>query len=195
MSQSLMIQTAAAGLLVACMIVTFLMRFGRMRLWAPAFLLVVFVDQVAKWAVGGLVGEGRALPLAGGLLKIELAANGLQGFGACSTWVLPLTLVALVVSARLYAGLMELRYSMSRSSQVGCALLAGGLVGLAMDRIVRGHAVDFLAAAGGAFVYNLADIAAMAALAVFVARGVGLGLELWPRRAQIARRLAAELRG
>jgi len=175
------------------MILTFMLRFGRGRVWLPLFLLVLALDQGAKWALVSLLAHGRSVSVAGGLGHIELARNGFQGFGSNSAWVLPLTFIALVVAGRLYEGLAEMRYSMSRLGQLGCALLAGGLAGLAFDRLTRGYAVDFLAFGGGAFTYNLADIAAIASFGVFALRGAGMALAVWPRRAQIFRRLASEL--
>jgi lipoprotein signal peptidase len=194
-SHSLTLQTAAAGVLVTCMLVAFMLRFGRGRLWLPIFAAVVVLDQVAKWVVNSLLGHAGAVSVSGGLVDIELASNTFQGFGASSTWVLPITLIALVISARLYSGLAEMKYSMSAAAQLGCGLLAGALTGLALDRLLRGYAVDFLALRQGGFVYNLADLAALSAFAVFALRGISMALEVWPRRAQIARRLASEWRG
>ncbi len=73
----------------------------------------------------------------------------------------------------LYERLTKTSYRMSTLAEVGFALMIGGCAGILLDRIARGFVVDFLDFGPKSnFVYNLADLAVIAAAALLVARGV-----------------------
>jgi lipoprotein signal peptidase len=62
---------------------------------------------------------------------------------------------------------------MSPAAELALALMIGGYLGILMDRVRLGFVVDFIEfGRAGAFVYNIADLAVFAAIALLVARCV-----------------------
>lgn len=133
---------------------------------------VVLVDSVSKaWAIGAL--READLVLVPRALELTYAENPGVAFSVLAeapSFVRLGILPALALSAALlffFRGASKVGSAMAR---VGAALVVGGAIGNALDRIRLGHVVDFIHAhAGTAFdypVFNVADIA------VFV--GVGL---------------------
>lgn len=154
-----------------------------MRPHTPALLLaalVVVVDQATKaWARATPLGEVHSEPL-GGLLTLRHAANtgGVLGSFAGSAW----GLLALSVPAMaLVAWLLARAASDARAQRLGLAVLLGGMVANAIDRLRLGHVTDWLQVGGPALqtvldrlplaswpVFNLADLAIVGGLAVYL---------------------------
>ncbi|WP_231550626.1 signal peptidase II [Actinomyces polynesiensis] len=123
-------------------------------------LAAVALDQVSKaWALATLE-TGRARPLIGDVLTLQLVHNSGAAFslGAGATWVFTVLATCVVVAI-----IWVLPRTEHMPTLVALCLLAGGAIGNLIDRLVQppsfgqGHVVDFINY-GGLFVGNVADI-------------------------------------
>lgn len=154
-------------------------------------LLVYALDQLTKnWVVANLP-EGRAVPVFGEALQWYFVRNPGAAFSMASgaTWVF--TLLALGVVCVI---VWQIRKLGSRSWAVFFALLLGGVLGNLTDRLTRdpgfpvGHVIDFISTPWlfpwplSPAIYNVADIAIVSAMILFVLITVlGLPLDGGPR--------------
>lgn len=173
MDASLLTQTIVSGVLVSALILVFLYRFGARRArWPQITAGVIFLDQVSKWLVAGFFTDGATHEYLGGMLRVGYHTNFLQGFGSTSPFLLWTTLVGVVGCVRLYQMLDERRYAMSAATEAGLALILGGVAAIALERAWAGFVIDFLMfGSGSAYVFNFADLAALAGGAVLFVRG------------------------
>lgn len=169
---ALSIETAISGLLASAAIVVFLARFGKPLFWAVVAFAVLLLDQVTKALVSRLP-EGP-IPGTLGVLRFATMQNHLQGFGGTAQGLIFPLLTALAVSALLYRWLVQTNYVMTRWSQFSLALVTGAIASIAVDRLAQGCTADFIGFANGAFLYNVADLAAILGCAMLSTRGVGL---------------------
>ncbi len=73
----------------------------------------------------------------------------------------------------LYERLLKRGYRMSTIAELALAMMVGGYLAILLDRVRLGFVVDFLEfGRASAFVYNVADLAVFAALALLVVRVV-----------------------
>jgi signal peptidase II len=169
------------------------------RLWlAGLALAVVLLDQLTKQlTVHHLAGEEPVRLLGGGLYLVHVTNSGAAfGLGASYTWVFPLVGAAVLG----WIGVLAVRLR-SRLWAVSLGLVAGGVVGNLIDRLVRepgplrGRVVDMLSlfAPDGSVwpVFNLAD----SALVVGVVMAVWLELTGRHRDGSRATRAAAQVEG
>ncbi|UCH35448.1 MAG: signal peptidase II [Armatimonadota bacterium] len=191
MNGSLLAQTVISGALVSACILVFLLRFSRRRSrWPQAVAAVIFLDQASRWVVAELMPPGAAHSYLGGRIEVAYHANHLQGFGATSWWLLYVTLVGVIASIRLYQMLLERRYVMSFATELGLGMILGGVATIAMARATNGFVVDFLRFGPSfSYVYNFADLAAIAGAVILLARGISIlpsvvGQEMAPARAE-----------
>ena len=142
-------------------------------------LVVLGVDQLAKWRALATLVPGQRVSLVGSLLGLELVFNPGAALSIATgmTWVL--TLIAAIVVVVVARASRRLG---SRLWAVAFGLLLGGALGNLVDRFfrppgpARGHVVDFIAY-GNWFVGNVADIAIVVAAGLVVLqtlRGVRL---------------------
>ncbi|HEY0249120.1 MAG TPA: signal peptidase II [Gryllotalpicola sp.] len=141
---------------------------------------VFIVDQVAKALVVAHLTEGERVPVIGNLLVFLYTRNPGAAFsiGAGSTWVFTIIAIGVLVFVIWYA-----RRIRSAAWAVVFGLLLGGLLGNLCDRLLRppafgqGEVVDFIKIPLLPAIFNLADSAIVAAMALFLIltlRGVGL---------------------
>jgi signal peptidase II len=153
--------------------------------------IVVFaVDQLSKnWVVDHLT-EGRTEPVLGEFLQWHFVRNPGAAFSMATgaTWIF--TLLATVVVVVI---LWQLRRLRSISWGVFLGLLLGGVLGNLTDRLTRepgfpeGHVIDFILTPWmwlgfNPAIYNVADIAIVSGMLLFVAISLlGLPIDGSPR--------------
>ena len=149
-------------------------RWGRIGIVVGIASFVLFVDSVSKvWAVGSLRAED--LVLVPGALELTYAENpgvAFSMFATAPAFVRLGILPALALSAALLFFFRASSQTGSPIARAGAALVVGGALGNALDRLRLGHVVDFIHAhAGSAFdypVFNVADIAVFCGVALLV---------------------------
>lgn len=122
--------------------------------------LIVAIDQISKsLIVDKLVTEGNSVTVINGLLNFTLSYNDGMAFGLGSSvfrWVFVGIMV--VVGAILIYFMFNPKYN-SPLFLSAAALVIGGGIGNAIDRVVNGYVVDFLALSFFPPVCNIADYA------------------------------------
>lgn len=140
-------------------------RFLRVALVVAIASFVLLLDGVSKaWAVETL--RGADLVLVPRALELTYAENpgvAFSMFAEASPLVRLGVLPALALSAALLFFFRASARSGSPLARVGAALVVGGALGNALDRLRLGHVVDFIHAHAGAAldypVFNVADVA------------------------------------
>ena len=188
-SSALLQTVVPAGLLVAVLVV-YLRRFAAPGRWVAVALGVCLLDQAAKALVlrHFLAGQHYfdRLALLGGWVQICYAQNRGFGFGGSSSYLLVITAICAVALLVLGRRLLRIGYRMSALTETGCALLAGGLLGILLDRVRLGYVVDFLEFGRAAnFTYNIADLVGFAGLALLAVRGIQFSVAQRARRVSL----------
>lgn len=103
-------------------------------------------DQATKmWAVYALDAPKTVVP---GLFRLWLSHNTGALFGIMADWPDPARLVLLtllpLVAIAVIAWLLVRTPPADRFARIGLALILGGAAGNVLDRILRGHVIDFL---------------------------------------------------
>lgn len=153
-------------------------------------LAVYALDQLAKFLVVESLTPGEAVPVLGELLQFRFVRNSGAAFslGAGYTWIFSIVACAVTVFIVLFAGRIR---SLAWATVFG--LLLGGTVGNLTDRLLRepgfgtGHVIDFLQLYAFPAIFNVADIAIVSSMGLFLIltlRGVGLDGSRLPRRAR-----------
>lgn len=142
---------------------------------------VFAIDQLAKFLVIRLMSEGQTVSILGPVLQFHYVRNPGAAFSLASgmTWVLTVVAVAVVVLVIWAAPRIG-----SSAWAVMLGLLLGGVLGNLTDRLLRepgfgvGHVVDFIQMPWLLpAIWNIADMAILAAMAVFLVltvRGIKL---------------------
>lgn len=111
---------------------------------------VLLVDQLTKWLIVSQSGFPLGLypPFGGkvlipGILNLAYAINHGAAWGMFEGYSWVLVIFAIVVLVMIIVFRKELELA-SLSSQWSFGLISGGIVGNTIDRIMRGHVVDFL---------------------------------------------------
>ena len=115
-----------------------------------AYLLIALVgialDQLTKWEILAHFQEGERLNIIPSLFDLTLAYNPGAAFSFLADqggWQKFFFLgLALVISA--YLARAILRDEFRLSGKIGAAMIIGGALGNAIDRLIHGHVVDFL---------------------------------------------------
>ncbi|MEO8907069.1 MAG: signal peptidase II [Microbacteriaceae bacterium] len=147
---------------------------------AVVALIVLVIDQVAKFLVVAHLTEGVRVEVLGQLLQFYFVKNSGAAFsiGAGSTWIFTIIACAVLVFVIWFA---------RRIRSIGWAilfgLLLGGLLGNLTDRLTRapgfgrGEVVDFVQIPLLPAIFNLADVAIVSSMVLFLIltmRGVSL---------------------
>lgn len=145
-----------------------------------AAALAFVADFTSKeWMLANLE-EGSRTPVIGELLQWHLVRNPGAAFSIASgmTWVF--TILAAAVAVFILVQARRIR-SVVWASVLG--VLLGGVLGNLNDRLTRppgvfvGHVIDFIQVWGFPAIFNVADIAVVSSMGMFmllVLRGVGL---------------------
>jgi len=182
MTSSAIAQAVLSAILLVAMLVLYLRRFAPPWRWVGVALGVCVLDQAAKALIPPHIGQ-QHVSLFGGWLRITYAENWEQGFGGTFSYLFLTTAVCVAALFFLYGRLAKVKYRMSVLAELGCALMIGGYLGILLDRMRLGFVVDFLEfGRASAFVYNLADLAVFAALALLIVRGLQFLREVRARR-------------
>jgi signal peptidase II len=133
----------------------------RRILWLLALIVViVLLDQSLKRLMVDWIGPEATthrVELFGSLIAFEYLENRGAAFGMFQQGTSALTFVSLVIVA--VAVVFMVRAAASDLALAVClGLIVGGAVGNAIDRIVRGYVVDYIAI-GNFWKFNLADVA------------------------------------
>ena len=172
MGSSVIAQAVVGAVLLIGVIALYLLRFTRSWRWVGVALIVCVIDQAAKAFVYPGI-EHERLSFLGGWLQITYEQNWEQGFGGTLSYLLISTAAMVGVLYFLYERLLKRGYRMSPVAELALALMVGGYLAILMDRVRLGFVVDFLEFGGASvFVYNIADLAVFAALALLVVRCV-----------------------
>jgi signal peptidase II len=143
-------------------------------------LCVYLVDQIAKVLVVQNLFEGQQVQVLGQLLQFHFVKNPGAAFsiGSGSTWIFSIVGVGVLGFVIWYAPRIR-----SVAWAILFGLLLGGLLGNLTDRLFRepgfgvGHVVDFLQIPLLPAIFNLADVAIVSSMVLFLIltiRGIGL---------------------
>ena len=141
---------------------------------------ILVIDRVTKLLVVEHLELGVPVPLLGEVLQLRYVENPGAAFslGGGTTWIFALLATAVAITIVVLARRIR---SLAWASVFG--LLLGGTVGNLVDRLIRppsfgqGHVVDFLQLWGFPAIFNIADVAIVASMVLFIVltlRGVGL---------------------
>jgi signal peptidase II len=160
-------------------------RGGRISVRAMLIVALVAVgvyglDQLAKFLVVSGLEVGDVVPVLGELLQLHFVTNSGAAFSLASgfTWVLSLVAVGVIGFIIWFA-----RRIQSVAWAITFGLVLGGAFGNVTDRLFRepgfgvGHVVDFIQIWGFPAIFNVADIAVVTGMGLFLLltlRGVGL---------------------
>lgn len=182
-------QATLSAMLLVAVLMLYLRRFARSRRWVAVALGVCMLDQAAKALLPVTLRYGR-FALLGGYLRLSYLENRDQGFGGSFSYLLLVTAVCVLALSLLYGRLSRTGYRMSALAELGCALMIGGYLGILLDRIRLGFVVDFLEfGRASQFVYNLADLAVLLAVALLACRAVQFASESRQRRISLQDRV------
>lgn len=122
--------------------------------------VIVAIDQISKYLiVESLQQEGNSITVINGFLNFTLSYNDGMAFGLGSSvfrWVFVAVMV--IVGAVLIYLMFSPKYS-SPLFLTASALVIGGGIGNAIDRVINGYVVDFLALSFFPPICNFADYA------------------------------------
>jgi signal peptidase II len=141
---------------------------------------VYAVDQFAKFLVVENLTEGKSVPVIGDLLQFYFVKNAGAAFslGSGSTWIFAILASAVAIFIVVFAPRIR---SLAWAALFG--LLLGGNLGNLTDRLFRepgfgvGHVIDFVQLKYFPAIFNVADMAIVASMAIFIVltiRGIGL---------------------
>ena len=174
---SLLVQAIVSALLVVVALVIFLLRFARGRLWMGVALGIALADQIIKFVVTSYLHSGQQIPLPGNT-AITYSKNFLLGFSSADTDLMAATLALVLALLVLYLRLTRFGYRMGLLAELACALIIGGCIGILVDRIGRGFVIDWIdPGPRSQFLYNLADLAVIAAAALLAASIIQFSLK------------------
>jgi signal peptidase II len=141
---------------------------------------VYIADQAAKFGIVSNLSLGEERKFLGGLLTFHYVENSGAAFslGSGSTWIF--AVIATLVATFIIVFAHRIK-SFGWASVFG--LLLGGTLGNLTDRLFRppgfgtGHVIDFLQVYGFPAIFNVADIAIVTSMGLFIIlsiRGIGL---------------------
>lgn len=143
-------------------------------------LCVYAIDQITKFLVVKNLVEDEQVQVLGQLLQFRFVKNSGAAFsiGSGSTWIFSIVGVGVLIFVIWYAPKIR-----SAAWAVLFGLLLGGLLGNLTDRLLRepgfgvGHVVDFIQIPLLPAIFNIADVAIVSSMVLFIIltiRGVGL---------------------
>ncbi|MET1044853.1 MAG: signal peptidase II [Microbacteriaceae bacterium] len=151
-----------------------------LALLAVVALIAYLADQGIKFLVTENFPLGEAVPVLGNLLMFQYVLNPGAAFslGIGFTWIFSIVAAGVVVFILIFA-----RRLRSFAWAVMFGLLLGGTLGNLTDRLFRepsfgqGHVIDFIRVWGFPAIFNVADIAIVSSMGLFILltiRGIGL---------------------
>ena len=165
----LMVQAIISAILIIAVMVLFLLRFARGKLWVGVIVAVVLLDQAAKFVVVDMFREGRLEP-AQSWWSLVYFENRMLGFGESDPLLLVSALGCFVALIVLLLRLEKRNYRMGWATQLAAALIVGGCLGILIDRAGRGYVIDFIDfGPRSQYVYNIADLAVITAAVILLA--------------------------
>lgn len=160
-------------------------RRGRVRVAALILLAAVAVgvyalDYLTKYLITQNLELGDTVQLLGEILQLHYVTNSGAAFSLATgfTWILSIIAAGVIVFIVVFAPRIR---SLGWATMFG--LVLGGALGNITDRLVRGETIgtgeviDFIQVWGFPAIFNVADIAVVTAMLLFVLlslRGVGL---------------------
>ncbi len=141
---------------------------------------VLAVDQFAKFLIVTHLEVGQLVSVIGELLQLHFVKNSGAAFSFATgfTWILSLVAVGVIVFIVWFARRIR---SLAWATVFG--LVLGGALGNLTDRLFRepgfgtGHVIDFLQIWAFPAIFNVADMAIVAGMVLFLVlsvRGIGL---------------------
>ncbi len=121
-----------------------------------AIIILVFIDQAAKFYISSAMEIGESIPVINGIFHITYIENPGAAFGmfANQRWAfVAAALIVIIIACVFYKKLM----CETVMVRWGAAMLLGGAVGNLIDRVRLGRVVDFLDFRIWP-VFNIADI-------------------------------------
>jgi len=131
----------------------------------------VVLDQLAKWAAEAWLPYGQPIDLLPILTFLRTYNAGIAFSLFRDSGALSLILLTAAISVVVLLVWWRAREE-SRLAAAGYALIIGGALGNLVDRVLRGHVIDFLLLHLGdwnLFVFNLADAALTLGPAILIA--------------------------
>lgn len=147
---------------------------------AAVALVVYAFDRVTKFLVVENLALGEPVEILGQLLQFRFVENPGAAFslGSGTTWIFAIIATAVAIFIVIFA-----RRIRSAGWAVLFGMLLGGNLGNLTDRLTRepgfgqGYVVDFIQVWGFPAIFNIADIAIVSSMGLFILltlRGVGL---------------------
>lgn len=147
---------------------------------AVVAVFVYLVDRFSKFLVVENLELGKTVDVIGVLLQFRYVENPGAAFslGSGSTWIFAIIATAVAIFILIFA-----RRIRATGWAVLFGLLLGGNLGNLTDRLTRppgfgvGHVVDFLQIYAFPAIFNIADVAIVSSMGLFIiltVRGVGL---------------------
>ena len=171
-------QAVTAAVVLIAFAGLFLSRFGSPVRWVGVALAAALLDQEIKaLLLCELPPDGyyRTYLLLHGWLRIKYYHNDALGFEEPFPFLLVSTVVLAFFLLVLYHRLDQTKYRMAAATEVGGALVVGGLSGILLDRVRLGYVVDYLLI--GRLIYNFADLMTIVGLATIAARVLEVGAQ------------------
>lgn len=151
-----------------------------LALLAAIWLAVYGLDQLTKFLVTENLPYNRAVPVLGEILQFHYVRNPGAAFSIATgyTWILSAIAVVVIVAVIVFAPRIR---SLAWATMFG--LVLGGAFGNVTDRLFRppgfgvGHVIDFIQVIYFPAIFNVADIAVVTAMGLFLLlslRNVGL---------------------
>ena len=137
----------------------------RHRIGVAVAVVVLCIDQAAKYAVDGMLEVGESWP-AYGLFRLTHVANTGNTLDLFSGH----SLVLIAVSAGGIALLFALYWPRPKTgvvAQLAFGLMLAGVNGNLADRVILGHVTDFINVVPW-FIFNVADVAILVGLLGFL---------------------------
>ena len=143
-------------------------------------MCVYALDQFTKFLVVENLTEGKPVEVIGDFLQFYFVKNAGAAFslGSGSTWIFAILASAVAIFIVVFAPRIR---SLAWAALFG--LLLGGNLGNLTDRLFRepgfgvGHVIDFVQLKYFPAIFNVADMAIVASMAIFIVltiRGIGL---------------------
>lgn len=119
----------------------------------------ILLDQISKILVkSGLEASGKIITIIPGVLQLEYSENTGMAFGMLSESTVLLSIASVAMTALLFYMIIRYRKTSGKLYAVSLAMIAGGAIGNAIDRIFRGYVVDFISPIFIDFaIFNIAD--------------------------------------
>jgi signal peptidase II len=120
---------------------------SRLR-WSLLPLLAFFADWASKaWILAILPHEGASRPVIPGIFNLTLGFNKGAIFGSLQSapdWLRTTLFTVAGLAALFYFGREFFAEATPRLERIALGLILGGAAGNGLDRLLRGHVVDFL---------------------------------------------------